>query len=80
MSSFSCEDDSTNKVSFLIGWNIAHAKYPYGEFIKRNLEVIKVLDSDNTKLNKLITQVPKSCHTTERHIGVISKNVENSLV
>lgn len=79
MSSFSREDDRANKASFLIAWNIARAKRPYGEgeFIKRNLEeVVKVLDPDNTKLHKLIAQVPMSRRTTERRIGAISKKLK----
>lgn len=40
------ENDRANEASFLIAWNIARAKRPYGEgeFIKRNMEeVVKVL-------------------------------------
>ena len=43
-------------------------------------ELVKILDPSNTKLHKLIAQVPMSRQTTERHIGAISKNVANNLI
>ena len=42
--------------------------------------MVKILDPSNTKLNKLIAQVPISRLPTERSIGAISKNVSNNLI
>ena len=81
-SSFSKEDVKLKEASYLLAWNIARAKRSYGEgeFIKKNLEdVIKILDPENKKLQRSIAQVPISRHTSERRIGSISKNIENTL-
>ena len=51
-----------------------------GEFIKKNIaEVIAVLDSNNSKLRRLISQTPVFRHTVERRISRISANVEDKL-
>ena len=60
LSSFSREDDRANEANFLIAWNIARFKRPYGEaeFIKKNVEeIVKILEPDNRKLHKLIAQL-----------------------
>ena len=38
------------------------------------------MDPDNTKLQKLMAQVPMSRRTTERGISAISKNVKSGLM
>jgi len=55
------EADTTAGANFVISWNIALSKHPYsgGEFVKENRsEVIAVLDPNNTKLQRLISQTP----------------------
>jgi hypothetical protein len=72
LTTFSKEADTTTEASFVISWNIAHAKRPYSDnkFVNKNIaEVVAVLDPDNTKLQRLIAQTPASRHTTERHIS-----------
>lgn len=83
LSSFSRGDASVTEASFLVAWNIARFKRPYGEgeFIKKNMEeVIKILDPGNVKLHKLISQIPMSRRTTERRICQISECVQNNLI
>ena len=48
--------------------------------LKNLKEVVKILDSHNTNLQKLIAKVPMSRQTNEHHIGAISKNVANNLI
>ena len=62
--------------------NIAQAKHSYsdGEFFNKNIaEVIAVLDPNNRKLQRLISQTPVSRHTVERRISQISANVKDKL-
>ena len=82
LTSFRKEADIATEASFLIAWNIARAKHPYsdGEFVKKNIsEVLSILDPSNSKLNKLVSQISVSRHTTERRISQISAAVENDL-
>ena len=79
---FNNEGDTTTEASFIISWNIARAKHSYsdGEFIKKTIaEVIAVLDPNNRKLQRLISQTPVSRHTVERRISRISANVKDKL-
>lgn len=65
---FSNQANNVAEASFVIAWNITHAKRPYGEgeFIKTNLEdVLKVLDPNNAALHEVVLQIPISRHTTE---------------
>ncbi|XP_065675707.1 general transcription factor II-I repeat domain-containing protein 2A-like [Hydra vulgaris] len=60
ISSSSKESSITTEASFIIAWNIAKSKHPYtdGEFVKQNLfDVISVLDPNNCKIQKLISNV-----------------------
>jgi hypothetical protein len=82
LSSFRKEADIATEASFLIAWNIARSKHPYsdGEFVKKNIsEVLSLLDPSNSKLNKLVSQISISRHTTERRISQISADVESNL-
>ena len=66
---FNNEGDTTTEASFIISWNIARAKHSYsdGEFVKKNIaEVIAVLDPNNRKLQRLISQTPVSRHTVRK--------------
>ena len=61
MTIFSNQANNVTEASFVIVWNIARAKRPYGEgeFTKENLEVVlKVLDANNAALQKVILQIP----------------------
>ena len=61
---------------------ISHGKHLYsdGEFVKKNIaEVIVVLDPNNRKLQRLISQTPVSRHTVKRRISRISANVKDKL-
>lgn len=78
-SSFSKEPIITTEASFVIAWNIAKEKHPYtdGEFVKQNIsDVPLVLDPKNSKIQRLISQIPISWHTAERRISEISANIE----
>ena len=69
---FNMEGDTTTETGFIISWNIARAKHSYsdGEFIKKNIaEVIAVLDPNNRKLRRLISQIPVSRHTIEKSLS-----------
>lgn len=79
---FSNQANNVAEASFVIAWNIARAKRPYGEgeFIKNNLEdVLKVLDPNNAALLKVVSQIPISRHTTERRITAINTSLEYNL-
>lgn len=79
---FSNQANNVTEAGFVISWNIARAKRPYGEgeFIKKNLEdVLKVLDPNNVALQKVFSQIPISRHTTERRITAINTSLENNL-
>ena len=79
---FSNQANNVAEASFVIAWNIARAKRPYGEgeFIKKNLEdVLKVLDPNNAALHKVVSQIPISRHTTERRITAINTSLEYNL-
>ncbi|XP_035229717.1 protein FAM200A-like [Stegodyphus dumicola] len=79
---FSNQANNVTEVSFVIAWNIARAKRPYGErkFIKKNLEdALKVLDPNNEALHKVVSQIPISRHTTERRITAINTSLEYNL-
>lgn len=79
---FSNQANNMAEASFVIAWNIARAKRPYGEgeFIKKNLEdVLKVLDPNNAALHKVVSQIPISRHTTERRITAINTSLEYNL-
>ena len=61
LSAFSKEGVTSTEASYAIAWNIARAKRPYsdGDFIKKNIEeVISILDPNNSRLRRLITQIP----------------------
>ena len=82
-SSFSKESNITTEASFVIAWNIARVKHPYtdGEFIKQNIsDVLSVLDPKNSKIQRLISQIPISRHTTEKRISEISAEIEQQLL
>lgn len=50
------------------------------ETIKKNVEgVISSLDPNNSKLRRLITNIPMSHHTTERRISDISADIEREM-
>ena len=79
---FNKEGNTTTEASFIISWNIARAEHLYsdGEFVKKNIaEVIAVLDPNNRKLQRLISQTPVSRHIVERRISRISANVKDKL-
>ncbi|XP_065665556.1 protein FAM200A-like [Hydra vulgaris] len=83
ISSSSKESNITTEASFIIAWNIAKSKHPYtdGEFVKQNLfDVILVLDPNNSKIQRLISNISVSRHTTERRISEISVKVEQHLL
>ena len=74
--------DTTAEANFVISWNIARSKHPYsdGEFVKKNIsEVIAMLDPNNRKLQRLISQTPASRHTVERRVSCINAESENKL-
>jgi len=76
------EADTTAEANFVISWNTAWSKHPYsdGEFMKKNIsEVIAVLDPNNTKLQRLISQTPASRHTVEGRVSCINADFENKL-
>ncbi|XP_071055046.1 EPM2A-interacting protein 1-like [Onthophagus taurus] len=82
MSKFTEESKCVTEVSFKIAWNIARAKRPYteGDFIKQNIiDTIKSLDTNNTKLLKLIGGIPVSRHTVERRIAEITVDLLSQL-
>jgi len=82
LKTFSKEADTIAEASFIISWKIARSKHPYsdGEFVKKNTsEVIAVLDPNNTKLQRLISQTPASRHTVDRRISNINADIENKL-
>jgi hypothetical protein len=65
LSSFSKETDTMTEASFVISWNIAGAKRPYtdGKFVKENIdEVISILDSNNSNLQRLNTDSNFASH------------------
>ena len=75
---FSKESYVATEASFVISWNIAHSKHPYSdcELVKKNIiEIVSVLDPNNKKLQRLITQIPSSHRTTQRRISQISTDV-----
>ncbi|XP_065681502.1 general transcription factor II-I repeat domain-containing protein 2A-like [Hydra vulgaris] len=83
ISSYSQESINTTEASFVIVWNIARGKHPYtdGEFVKQNIsDVLSVLDPSNSKIQRLVSQIPISRHTTERRISEISIDVEQQLL
>ncbi|XP_065654636.1 protein FAM200A-like [Hydra vulgaris] len=83
ISSSSKELNITTEASFIIAWNIAKSKRPYtdGEFVKQNLfDVTSVLDPYNSKIQRLISNISVSRHTTERRISEISVEVEQYLL
>lgn len=82
LSAFSKEGVTSTEASYAIAWNIARAKRPYsdGDFIKKNIEeVISILDPNNSRLRRLITQIPMSRHTTERRISDINADIEGKM-
>lgn len=82
LKTFSNQANNVDEASFVIAWNIARAKRPYGEgeFIKKNLEdVLKILDPNNAALHKVVSQIPISRHTTERRITAINTSLEYNL-
>ncbi|XP_071052905.1 protein FAM200A-like [Onthophagus taurus] len=82
MSKFTEESKCVTEVSFKIAWIIARAKRPYteGDFIKQNIiDTIKSLDTNNTKLLKLIGGIPVSRHTVERRIAEITVDLLSQL-
>ncbi|XP_065667709.1 protein FAM200A-like [Hydra vulgaris] len=81
--SSSKESNITTEASFIIAWNIERSKHPYadGEFVKQNLlDVISVLDPNNSKLQRLISNNSVSRHTIERIISEINVEVEQHLL
>lgn len=70
-----------SKTSYAIALDIAHAKRPYsGDFIRKNIEeVMSILDPNYSKLWRLITHIPVSCHTTKSHISDISTEIEREM-
>ncbi|XP_065650307.1 general transcription factor II-I repeat domain-containing protein 2-like [Hydra vulgaris] len=75
-------DIGDNKALHNKTWNIAKSKHPYtdGEFVKQNLfDVISFLDPNNSKIQRLISNISISRHTTERRISEISVEVEQHL-
>jgi len=55
------EAGTTAEASFVTSWNIARSKHPDsdGEFVKKNIsEVIALLDLNNTKFQRVISQTP----------------------
>ncbi|XP_065672011.1 SCAN domain-containing protein 3-like [Hydra vulgaris] len=83
ISSSSKESNITTEASSFIAWNIAKSKHPYtdGEFVKQNLfDMISVLDSNNSKIQRLISNISVSRHTTERRISEISVEVKQHLL
>lgn len=81
LSAFSKEGSASTEASYAIAWNIARAKRSYsdGDFIKKNIEVISILDPNNSKLRRQILQIPMSRHTTERRISDISADIEREM-
>src|ERR1700755_1278609 len=78
---FSNQANNVAEASFVIAWNIARAKRPYGEgeFIKKNLEdVLKVLDPNNAALHKVVSQIHISRHTTAINTS-LEYNLKNDL-
>jgi len=75
LQTFIKETDTIAKASFVISWNIVRSKHPYsdGEFVKQNVpEVIAMLDTNNTKLQRLIYETPTLRHTVERRVSCIT--------
>ena len=78
MKVFSKESNATTEASFLMSWSIARSKHPYSdfEFVKKNItDVVAVLDPNNKKLQRLITQMPCSPRTTQKRISQISADI-----
>ena len=54
---FSIESDAMTEASFVMSWNIAHAKHPYSdcEFVAKNMaDVVAKLEPNNKELQRLI--------------------------
>ena len=82
-SSFSKESNIITEASFIIAWNIARVNHSYtdGEFVKQHIsDVLSVLDPKNSKIQRLISQIPISRHTFERRISEISAEIEEQLL
>ena len=65
---FSNQANNEAEASFIIVWNITHAKRPYGEGeinIKNLEDVLKGLDPNNAALRKVASQIYISRHKTE---------------
>jgi len=81
LQTFIKEAETIAKASFPISWNIVRSKHSYsdGEFVKQNVpEVITVLDTNNTRLQLLISQTPASRHTVERRVFCITLMLKTS--
>ena len=81
MTTFSKQGNNMFEASFVIAWNIARAKHPYGEgeFILKKLEdVLKVLDPNNAALHKVVSQTPISRYATKRRITAINTSIKHN--
>ena len=59
---------------------VQNARMERESLLKKNLEdVLKVLDPNNAALNKVVSQIPISRHTTERRITAINTSLEYNL-
>lgn len=81
MTIVSKEADTTIEARFVMSLNITCAKLTCsgGQLVKKNIAV-SVLNPDNTKRQRLITQTPISRHTPDRRISQICADVKKCLV